>query len=142
MHGVFVGITSFFVRGGRGIGCFAASLQRETLATLVVEIQSIQTQHVSFLVPLSILKFELEMIVKVAWSSLYLQFSSFNFLMSGQTGDLLCLRFFLSWAYIWLLVNELCGFPSWGEFFAKDPFVLHIDALLWTIVTLYSHGSR
>lgn len=84
------------------------------------------------------------MAFQIAWASLYLQFSSFNFLMSGLTGDLLCLRFFLSCSYIWLLVNAVTGFPNLGELLRKpdEVFILHIDTLLWTIVTLYVHASK
>ena len=82
------------------------------------------------------------MIVKIAWSSLYLQFSSFNFLMSGLFGDILCLRFFLSWAYFWLFVNAVTGFPNWNELFEENVFLLHFDVLLWTTVTLYVHLSK
>jgi hypothetical protein len=82
------------------------------------------------------------MIFKVAWSCIYLQFSSFNFFMSGLFGDLLCLRFFLSWAYFWLLVNAIAGFPSWNEFFASDVFILHYDVLAWSAITFYVHFSK
>ena len=82
------------------------------------------------------------MIVKVAWSSIYLQFSSFNFFMSGLFGDLLCLRFFLSWAYFWLLVNALTGFPNWYELFNTNVFILHWDVIVWSTVTFYVHFSK
>ena len=85
------------------------------------------------------------MAIKVAWASIYLQFSSFNFLCSGLFGDILCLRFFLSWAYIWLLVNAITGFPDLGELIRNKPdevFLLHIDTLVWTVLTLYVHLSK
>jgi hypothetical protein len=79
----------------------------------------------------------------VAWSSIYMQCSSFNFLMSGLFGDILCLRLFLSWAYLWLFINAVTGFPKFGDFFARDKhFILHIDVLIWSTVTLYVHSSK
>jgi hypothetical protein len=67
------------------------------------------------------------MTIVVAWSSLYLQFSSFNFLMSGLFGDILCLRFFLTWAYLWLFINAITGFPPLGELVKRptETFILH-----------------
>jgi hypothetical protein len=84
------------------------------------------------------------MTISIQWSSIYLQLSSFNFLMSGLFGDILCLRFFLSWAYIWLFVNAMSAFPSLGEFLHKpgETFLLHYDVLFWSTVTLYTHLSK
>lgn len=84
------------------------------------------------------------MTILVQWSSIYLQFSSFNFLMSGLFGDILCLRFFLSWAYIWLFVNAVSGFPPLGELIRRpeEVFILHYDVLFWTSITLYTHLSK
>jgi len=62
--------------------------------------------------------------------------------MSGLFGDILCLRFFLSGAYFWLFVNAVTGFPNWNELFHKEVFILHIDVLLWTTVTLYTHATK
>jgi hypothetical protein len=84
------------------------------------------------------------MAVIVAWSSFYLQLSSFNFLMSGLFGDILCLRFFLTFAYLFLFINAITGFPNLGELATSstEDFILHYDVLVWSSITLYVHFSK
>ena len=80
----------------------------------------------------------------VEWSGLYLQLSSFNFLMSGLFGDILCLRFFLTFAYLFLFINAVTGFPPLGELVTgpHEVFILHWDVLAWSTITLYVHFSK
>jgi hypothetical protein len=84
------------------------------------------------------------MAVIVQWSGLYLQLSSFNFLMSGLFGDILCLRFFLTFAYLFLFINAVTGFPALGELVTSptENFILHWDVLAWSTITLYVHFSK
>ncbi|KAG7374862.1 hypothetical protein IV203_013957 [Nitzschia inconspicua] len=84
------------------------------------------------------------MAVVVQWSGLYLQCSSFNFLMSGLFGDILCLRFFLTFAYLFLFINAVTGYPALGELVTSptENFLLHWDVLAWSTITLYVHFSK
>jgi hypothetical protein len=64
--------------------------------------------------------------------------------MSGLFGDILCLRFFLTFAYLFLFINAVTGFPPLGELVTgpHEVFILHWDVLAWSTVTLYVHFSK
>jgi len=83
--------------------------------------------------------------VVVGWSSIYLQLSSLNFMCSGLFSDILCLRWFLSWAYLWLFINAVCGFPDLTELYRNPKnsvFILHYDVLAWSVCTFYVHFTK
>jgi hypothetical protein len=71
--------------------------------------------------------------------SIWLQISSFSFLMAGNFSDLLCIRLCLSSAYVFLFLNSALGAPLWPSFHLPDK--IQLDGILWAAVNLYVHIS-
>ena len=70
--------------------------------------------------------------------SIWMQFASLFFTLSGVHGDLLIIRLFLFAAYLMILINSLLGSPLWGD---KKADGLPLDSLIWAVVGLYVHGT-
>lgn len=71
--------------------------------------------------------------------SLWVQLASFCFAVSGVLADLLVIRLFLFFAYIFLFLNSVLGSPLWPDIYNAD--VLTLDGLVWSSIGLYVHGD-
>jgi hypothetical protein len=79
------------------------------------------------------------MVVIVTPLSLWIQFASGFFLLSGVFGDLLLIRGFLVLAYVMLFINAVVGSPLWPDLSGQDG-ALAVDSLVWAVISLYVHG--
>jgi hypothetical protein len=73
-------------------------------------------------------------------SSLWSQISNLFFLLSGVFNDLLVLRVTLVFAYVFLLVQALLGFPSWSNSFAPWSGNIGLDTVIWCTINVFLHG--
>lgn len=72
--------------------------------------------------------------------SIWMQFGSLFFTLSGVQSDLLVIRFFLILAYLMLFLNAILGAPVWPNAHSFSSYGLFIDSLVWSLVGLYVHG--
>jgi CRP-like cAMP-binding protein len=70
--------------------------------------------------------------------SLWVQMASLCFTVSGVLADLLVIRLFLFFAYIFLFLNSVLGSPRWPDLYNAN--ALHLDGLIWSSIGLYVHG--
>lgn len=75
-----------------------------------------------------------------------IQIASLCFLSAGLFADVLIIHLVLSLAYAGHLVHTLMGFPEWPgtrlpPATAAEPHGLALDALIWSALSLYVHGS-
>jgi hypothetical protein len=76
--------------------------------------------------------------------SLWVQLASLSFLLAGLHADLLVVRFFLFLAYLMLMIEASLGSPLWPNIINLNNIDLSkiaADALFWSILSLYVHGS-
>ena len=71
-------------------------------------------------------------------ASIWGQLASFFFLMAALFSHVLPIRFFLTLAYIMLIILYATGIPSWPEV-ARDGFI-SLDGLIWALVTVVFHA--
>ncbi|CAB9530811.1 expressed unknown protein [Seminavis robusta] len=71
--------------------------------------------------------------------SIWIQLGNLCFLMVGLFSDLLWIRTFLCFAYIFFWLNACVGGPLWPD--VSNPGTFRLDGFLWATVNLYNHGS-
>ena len=67
--------------------------------------------------------------------SLWIQISSLAFFLAGHFTDLLVIRIFLCFAYLFLLLNSIALVDSFAV------CKVSIDGVLWSLLNLYVHLS-
>ena len=72
--------------------------------------------------------------------SIWMQLGSLFFTLGGLHADILAIRVFMVSAYLCLLLNTALGGPLWPDV-VGDTSELRLDALLWSILNIFLHGS-
>jgi len=76
-------------------------------------------------------------------ASLWMQISNIFFLLSGVFNDLLIIRWALVFAFLFLFIQGLLGFPVWSDSFKPFGGAIGIDTMVWcTVQILVIHGPN
>lgn len=73
-------------------------------------------------------------------ASVWQQLSNLFFLSSGVFNDLLVIRMVLLWAYLFLFLSGLMGFPTWENSFNWSGGV-SVDTIVWCCLNIFIQAS-